>query len=173
MYVCKYQQPSNPGPKFAPMASTDFLSLVWLRTTWWPALFDQSFSTQSYSCKLTWWFRASSPILQNAGWIILTISSSQLVCKPGDPPMTCVQGDINKEKTKARWIWSAPRKSERNMEFVLCCLGGFFLFVLGAELWLAKGPQFPSQPQLPSWPYQQIIRFEGWMGHVCKLPLTI
>jgi hypothetical protein len=60
--------------------------------------------------------RASPPILQNAGWIILTISSSQLVCKPGDPPMTCIQGDKTRKKQKQdeshwhlgnrRGIWS-------------------------------------------------------------------
>ena len=42
--------------------------------------------------------RASPPILQNAEWIILTISSSQLVCKPGDPPMICIQGDKTRKK---------------------------------------------------------------------------
>jgi hypothetical protein len=60
---------------------------------------------------------------------------------------------LNKEETKARWISLAPWKSERNMEFVLCCLGGSFS-VLGTELRLAKWPQFANQPQLPSRPYQ-------------------
>lgn len=36
-------------------------------------------------------FRSSPPIWQNVGWIILiTISSSQLVCKQGDILMTCI-----------------------------------------------------------------------------------
>ena len=70
------------------------------------------FSNQLYAKSL----RASPPILQNAGWIILTISSSQLVCKPGDPPMTCIQGDKTRKKQKQdeshwhlgnrRGIWS-------------------------------------------------------------------
>ena len=60
--------------------------------------------------------RASPPILQNAGWSILRISLSHLVCKPGDPPMTSIQGDKIRKKQKQdeshwhlgsrRGIWS-------------------------------------------------------------------
>ena len=66
-------------------------------------------------------FRASPPILQNARWIILTISSSQLVCNPGDPPMTCTQGDktLKKQKQdKSHWHLG-NRRGIRSLSFVV------------------------------------------------------
>ena len=66
-------------------------------------------------------FRASPPILQNARWIILTISSSQLVCNSGDPPMTCTQGDktLKKQKQdKSHWHLG-NRRGIRSLSFVV------------------------------------------------------